>query len=339
MITPYSREPNELHDYQGEYLNPDDPCIFTHRRIISWDECPHLKEEDNKIERENLIRRFGRNSAYIKSMLFGEFQRGEDFSLIYSEEDIALMREAMLGKNKPIGDEIAAASDTSSGGDGQTLMVRIGTDVVYQERLKGMTAYEHAEHLVGKLNGFGIRPWQFTIDGSGIGADVANYMENRLGYMGIKRAMANTGPTYKFEFHDKFTETLFFLSQILTAGVLKISPNKDLIRQMMCRRFVQMSSGKIKSEPKPKHREREKESPDDLDTLIYLLYDFDRGLIASNILALKLENKKFKTWEEQAQENINKGTRGAFGRLRNMEEARESATAGRRAMNRLRVGN
>lgn len=277
MIRPYEKryDVDPEHSYLDEYRNGT--CMYTYRRIIDWDQCPHLQTEDKLIERQGLIKKYGINSAFIQSMLFGKFQRAEDYSLIYTDEDINRMRVAMSGKNNPIGKDVFAASDTSGGGDAQPLMVRIGTDVVYAEKaLVGMTGIEHAEHLVARLETLNIPPWDFIIDGGGIGAEVANYMETRLGYSGIKRAQANVGPKFKFEYRDKYTETHFLLKELLTAGVLRLPWNDALLKQMRSRRFVEMESGlKIKTESKKEHRKREHSSPDDLDTLIYLFYDFD----------------------------------------------------------------
>jgi hypothetical protein len=271
-----------LHDYEREYRDPDNACMFTYRRMVSWDDCPHLQTEAKKIERMNILRRYGANSAFAKSMLYGQFQRAEDFSLIYTDDDIELMRQAMQGKFNPVGGDVRAASDTSGGGDKQPLMVRIGTRIVLQEGAECKTGIEHAEHLVGRLIDLGIPAWQFTIDGGGLGAEVANYMEKRLDYSGIKRAQANSGPRFKFEYRDKYTETHFLLKELLSAGVLRLAWNENLLKQMRSRRFVEMEAGlKIKCEAKPLHRQREKSSPDELDTLVYLFYDFDWSLIAN----------------------------------------------------------
>jgi hypothetical protein len=187
----------------------------------------------------------------------------------------------------------------------------------------------------------GIDPWQFAVDGGGLGATVANYMETRLGYMGIKRCQANTLPTYKHEFRDKYTETHFFVKELLSAGVLRIKGfDKELLKQARSRRYIEMELGeKIKTEPKPEHRKREKGSPDRLDTLVYLFYDFDRYLldsIAGSKGSAPSDSEqnmkaKFKTWEEQGEENLMSHREGAFAKLRNMDGMRKAVRSMARA--------
>ena len=269
------------HDYLAEYYS-DNAETFSYRRMVDWNECPHLHDEDNLIERKNIIRKRGRNSAYVKSMLFAEFQRGDEHSMIYSDDDIELMKAAMRGEFKPIGNDVAAGSDTSGGGDRQPMMVRLGTEVLYQERAPaGTKGIHHGKLLVKRLNFLGIHPWQLTLDGGGLGAEVANHMEDDLGYMGLKRAMANVGPQNKFEYKDKYSEIHYRIKELLSAGVLRLRWNDELLKQMRCRRFIEVDGGlKIKTERKPDHRAREKSSPDDLDTFVYTFYDFDWSILS-----------------------------------------------------------
>lgn len=276
---------NPLHDYQAEYENPDNTCMFTYRRMVDWNDCPHLHTSAKRLERQNIQRKYGENSAFVKSMLYGRFQRSEDFNLIYTDDDLELMKAAMRGDNRSrvIGKDVEAAGDISGGGDEQILMLRIGTEVAMQDSHQCRIDLDQADYWVKKLRALGIQPWQLTVDGGGLGATVANYMEQRLGYMGIKRAQANVGPKFKFEFRDKYTEVHFFLKELLSAGVLHMSKYDDvLLKQMRSRRFIEMEGGeKIKTEPKPAHRKREKSSPDRLDTLVYLFYDFDPYLLST----------------------------------------------------------
>lgn len=331
---------NPRHDYTDEYRSGD--SIWTYRRMVGWADCPHLQTEDKLIERKAILKKYGKNSAFAKSMLYGQFQRAEDYSLIYTDEDIEAMRIAMRGGGDPVGDDVSAASDTSGGGDAQPLMVRIGTHVMFHEKASvGMTGIEHAEHLVGRLNYLGINPWDFTIDGGGIGAEVANYMEKRLDYSGIKRAQANTGPTLKFEYRDKYTEVHFLIKELLSAGVLRLPYSEDLLRQMRCRRFVEMESGlKIKTEPKKEHRKREKSSPDDLDTLVYLFYDFDWGLL--NISAAgesATEKRQAGGLTDMEREAASRTVRGStFGGLRDMRDIRRRVERDMKA-HKLRIGH
>jgi hypothetical protein len=335
--------PNKQHDYQVEWADVDDEHnteMFTYRRMVGWENCPHLHTEKKKIARLKILRKYGKNSAYVKSMLYGQFQRSEDFSLIYTDEDLALMRRAMRGEFTPIGSDIRAASDTSDAGkDKKPLFIRVGTEVVHQDHFEG-DGLEHAEHLSATLKELKIPPWQFIIDGGGVGAIIASYMEKQFDYCGVKRAMANTGPRFKFQYRDKYTEAHFLLKELLSAGVLRLDKNDALLKQMRSRRFIEMEAGlKIKCEPKPAHRKREKGSPDDLDTLIYLLYDFDWSLLANYTQSPGPEiNKNAMTkMEKDAHLGAVGGGSRPFGGMRSAAPMRARIMADRRLQG-LRIG-
>ena len=317
---------NTKHDYHAEYQAGT--CMFTFRRVVSWDDCPHLQREDKLIERQNILKKYGKNSAFVQSMLYGRFQRSDEFNLIYTDDDLKMMRQAMLGGGrKPVGSDVKAAGDISGGGDEQIMMLRIGTDVVMQDYRQCENELDQADYWVQTLRTLGIQPWQFAVDGGGLGATVANYMELRLGFNGIQRCQANVGPTYKFEFRDKYTEVHFLLKELLSAGVLRLKKfDEELLKQMRSRRFVEMEAGeKIKTEPKPLHRKREKSSPDRLDTLVYLFYDFDRSLISvfeNQGLEIEIDETAPTKMEKEAEAAAMKGTGRAFSKMRNLSNIR-----------------
>ena len=342
-IVEHPYEVNPIHDYQEEY-NAGIGQMWTYRRMLTQHDCPHLFTEKNQIERRNLEQKMGRNSAYIKSMLYGEFQRSDDFNLIYTDEDIELMRCAMRGEFTPVGNDIEAASDTSGGGDKQPLMIRIGTEVVLQDKPAiGMTGIQHGKYLVSRLTepGIEIKPWQFIIDGGGIGAEIANYMETDLGYTGIKRAQANVGPRFNFEYRDKYTETHFLIKKLLSSGTMKLRWNEELLKQMRCRRFVEMESGlKIKTERKPDHRKREKSSPDELDTLVYLFYDFDWSILDQykRDVSKPVDDRASTKMEREAAQASKIGGR-TFSGMRDMGSMRSRVAADRARIHRIHGQN
>lgn len=342
---------NPLHSYVSEWEDTNSTEMFTYRRMVSWEDCPHLHTEKKRIARLKKIKKFGIKSAYVKSMLFGQFQRSEEFNLIYTDEDIELMKAAMRGDNhKSIGNDVEAAGDISGGGDEQGLMLRIGTDVVLQDHhqqdpadgaVKAAPELDQADYWVSLLTELKIKPWQLTLDGGGLGATVANYMETRKNFSGIKRAQANMGPRFKSEYRDKYTESHFLIKELLSAGVLKIKYDKILIDQMRSRRFIEMESGgKLKTEAKPAHRKREKSSPDRLDTLVYLFYDFDRSLLDTHVEITKLSPDADAPTEMEKKAEEGGGVIGgsrAFGKMRGHFSAGRSLASDPRVQ-KLRIG-
>ena len=331
-------DPNPKHDYMPEYRSGK--SSFNYRRMLGWTDCEHLQTEDKRIERENMENEYGKGSAIVRSMMYGLFQRSDDFNLIFSDTDLDLMRKAMRGENKPIGKDIAAAGDPSGGGDGQILNIRVGTEIIDHDNKNCGTGIDQADYWVNKLTAVGIKPWQFYIDSAGLGAEVAVYIEDRLMFSGINRIQANVGPRFTNEFKDKYTEVLFFLKELLSAGVLKLPYNEKLLKQMRCRRFVMMEGHRAKAEDKKAHRKREKSSPDELDDLIYVFWDFDRSLLDTHVEITKLNPDADAPTEMEKKAAEGAGLIGksrAFGKMRDARTSRNAFATDPR-LRKLRIG-
>ena len=327
---------NPEHDYMAEYNRIESE--FNYRRMVSWLDCPHLQTEEKRVERLNMEKKYGKSSAIVKSMLYGQFQRSEDFNLIFSEDDLEGMKRAMTGVNKRIGTDRAAAGDPSGGGDGQILYLRLGTELLLQDDHNAGTGIKQAKYWVPLLREIGIKPWEFYIDSAGLGAEVANYIEDDMFYAGIVRIQPNVSPRFKHEFKDKYTEVLFFIKELITANVLVLKHNEKLLKQMRCRRFVMMDGHRAKAEDKKAHRKREKSSPDELDTLIYVFWDFDRSLLDVHVEqeARPVDENALTKMEKDAQSS-SVGGRGAFSGMRSAAPIRNDIRNAQ-MMQKLRVG-
>ena len=88
--------PNPLYDFPEEY--------WTHRRIVNWLQCPHLHTKEAKKARQVIEKRFGRNSAYVQSMLYGTFAPSGEGNPIFQEDDIQGLKQCMMGHSefKPV---------------------------------------------------------------------------------------------------------------------------------------------------------------------------------------------------------------------------------------------
>lgn len=251
--------------------------IFTYRRIVTRDECPHFKTAEAERMRRMLEDKYGKNSAFIQSMIYGRFVNALSEDAIFNDQDIERMKRAMRpGESNPLGGDIRAAADPSGGGDKMVMMIRAGTEIVWvNDNMTYLNDLDAADKWVEHLRALNIEPWQFWMDGAGSGATIANYMEQRLGYLGINRIQPNCNPTIDFEFKDRYTEIHWWVKELLAYNVLKVPHCEKLIEDMRSRLFVVTGvDSKPKTEPKPKHRERTGRSPDFLDCLCYLFYDF-----------------------------------------------------------------
>ena len=254
--------------------NYDPDKLWTWRRIVSRDDCPHLLTEPMQVKRRAMEEKYGRNSAFIRSMVYGEFVSSGSDDAIFEDRHISLMLRAMRGEFRPVNGDIRFSGDVSGGGDKMVLMGRQGSEVVMIHVEDGHNEIEMADHWHRILLRLDVQPSQFVVDGGGIGATVAKYMEVRLDYWGIVRFMANKGPHDDVAFKDRYTELHWVVRELLENEVLKVPFCQGLLDDMRQRRYVVMDGDKIKAEPKKDHRKRTGRSPDHLDTLVYLLADF-----------------------------------------------------------------
>lgn len=261
--------PDKVHHFPGEY--------FTYRRQIEIQDCPHLLTAQNIREKKNIVYNFGKNSQFVLSNIFGRFQRGNDQNLIFSDKDLELAERSMRGDfdKHCIGDDIRAAADISGGGDGNVFFRRIGTRVVECDDKTVGDEIDQAMYWMNKIKSMKMDPYQFCMDGSGMGKTVYRALD-KGGLAGFTLFMANNAPTYKFQFADRYTELHYLIRDMLRLHVISLPKHNKLIRDMQSRRYVESSGRGVRCEPKEAHRSREKASPDYLDALVYLFHDFDQ---------------------------------------------------------------
>lgn len=254
----------------------DGEVMWTYRQIVRRDDCPHLLTPENEKNRRAMEREYGVNSSFIRSMIYGEFVASEDDNVIFEPMHIEQARRAMRGEFRPFPGDQRFAGDVSEGGDKMVFGAREGSNIVWLKGDDFTDSLDCSDAWVKRLTALGASPHQFTMDAQGAGKTTATYMETRLGFWGIHRFGHNNLPHEKLAFADRYTELHWNLREILELEAIALPDCMELIRDMRERRFVSMpASGKIKAEPKKAHRHRcNGRSPDYLDTLIYLLYDF-----------------------------------------------------------------
>lgn len=303
-----AHKPDKVHHFPGEY--------FSYRRQIEIQDCPHLLTAQNIREKKNIVYNFGKHSQFVLSNIFGRFQRGNDQNLIFSDKDLELAERSMNGDFDAncIGNDVRAAGDISGGGDGQVYLRRIGTRVVELDDLSMGDEIDQALYWIKKIKDHKMDPYQFCMDGSGMGKTVYRALD-KSGLAGFSLFMANNAPTYKFEFADRYTELHYLIRDLLRLHLIKLPRHNKLIRDMQARRYVASSTGKgVKAEPKDAHRSRERVSPDYLDALVYSFWDFDQSQIDGMVepvdagKAKQQEYNRLTPMEEKAAEMARSGS-------------------------------
>ncbi len=297
-------EQDPIHSFPGEF--------FTYRRVVSWLECPHLRTPANKLERDNIKKEYGENSAFYRSMVLGMATDGDVESPIYTTEEVELMRTVAMvpGKASPQTGDIRVAADVSGTGTGDpmVLALRHGTHVLYFKEHMGMDDMAQADFLVDFCKKMNVAPHQFCIDGMGVGASVARRMEQTHGFWGMNLFVTGNDPIWKDSFADRFTELHWLVKDLLSYNVLEMTWCPGILRDMRERQYIVQPTGKTKTQSKKDHRKLTGHSSDWLDTLVYLFADFPMHLIRQG---MQLKQKKKRQHPEDRQWESNHPEQGS----------------------------
>ena len=248
-------------------LNPDTIDLqdmtddyWTYRDEVSWLQCPHLLRPDKRIVREQIIKRFGENSAFVQSMMFGKFYR-EGQSYIF--DDLNAIRTCMGGMGRPIAGKRAAGLDLSAGSDEQVLYIREGTRLIYSEFSRDRDTYKRAQSHVSTLRKFNVQPEDVVVDVGGVGAPIVNQME-AMGFFGMDRYIVNEDAKDLVQFYNRAAEDHFHLKDLFGTGLVTVDKDDKLLRQMRQRKYIINEKNQIRLQPKKEL----KDSPDRLDALV-----------------------------------------------------------------------
>lgn len=252
--------------------------LWTYRRMISWEECPHLHTPEELDYRKALIEWHGENSAFVRSMLNGEFSREQDAQFVFTEKDLLYLRLAMAryenGEKGQKYSTVRAGGDVSAGGDEQIIYARHGLHVFKPWIGQDEDTHNASAKWVKFLRGHAVKPFDAYFDAGGVGKPIINSMEEAWGYRGIHRYYNHQQPTLRSEYKNKITEDHFKFKRILRTYPLVIPHDNTLLDQAKKRRFDFDELNRAWLEKKAMHISREKSSPDRLEALIMSFSDF-----------------------------------------------------------------
>ena len=320
ISTPPEEEAGAFFDYLPELFGKDGAKrlgrskegLWTAQFKITWNECPHLHTPEKEALKEALIAKFGADSSYIKSSLFGEVGRDSDPNRVFLGRDLDAIRTAMNKTREHIPGKLRAALDFSGGGDEQCLGICNGNKVVVWQQFKEPDTARLAKMFVDKLNEYCVAPCDCIGDNGGLGLAVMDGME-ALGYRGIGRYMSNQEPINANEYADRISEDHYRFKEFVHKHSIILPDDPLLFRQMSQRKWFNNDHNKIKLELKKIHRSRTGESPDRLDTIIQLFSEWE--------MPVKKEQKPVER-QEDWRRNFGKAvqTSGAFGWMRGHEQ-------------------
>jgi len=254
-------EPDTL-DMQG-----DGEDYWTYRKQVDWTECPHLQRPDKRVIREQIIKKFGEQSAFVQSMIFGKFYRkGQN----YVFDDLGPVRACMGNMGHWIKGKRAAGLDLSAGGDEQVLYIREGTKIIFEDIQRERDTYRLAQLHVAALRKYGVAPEDVVVDVGGVGAPIVSHMES-MGYYGMERYVVAEQAKDTNQFWNRYAEDHFHLRDLFNSALVTIKEDSLLLRQMRSRKYEIDDRNRIRMESKTKLAN----SPDRLDAMVMCFSNTD----------------------------------------------------------------
>jgi len=231
-----------------------------------------------KVEREARI--YGKESAYYKARVLGEFPDEAD-NLLFRYEDLeACAKVPVLHAAKRLDGEMQWGHDLArQGGDETVSYFRVGGAVIKTKIWPGTRGFEPAHAM----------RWSFRedaefrhlnpddilhcFDSVGVGQGVVvEFAENGKNYFMFNAGSKGTALNRR-KFANQITEAWFWLARLVAERRVHIPRDPILWQQLTTRRYEAAKDGRYLIEPKDKYMKRlNKGSPDRADGMAMCFY-------------------------------------------------------------------
>lgn len=236
-----------------------------------------------KVQREARI--YGRNSAYFKSRVLGEFPDEAD-NLLFRYEDLeACAKIPVMRASCRLKGEMQWGHDLArQGGDETVSFFRVGGAVIKTKIWHGGAGFEPAHAM----------RWAFRhdaefrhldqddichcFDSVGVGQGVVvEFVEHNKNYF-MFNAGSKGNALNRRKFANQITEAWFWLARLVADRLVYIPQDPILWQQLTSRRYETHRDGRWMIEPKEKYMKRmQKGSPDRADALAMCFYPIGAG--------------------------------------------------------------
>lgn len=242
-------------------------------RFIERGECPHFLGEKYVRTFDYLVRKYGIDSPFVQSMLFGKFFRAKER---YVFDEFGRVQEAMGGTHAVWGFGRACAMEFSAGGDEQVIGVREGNCVLEIKAFHERDTDRLCSLFAEVFRRWDLRPSQLIGDNGGLGLAIMDNLEAR-GWRGMRRYMGNEPARDQSFFVDQYAEDHWLVRTLVNDGAIVLPADDTLKEQMRVRKYEirNEDNNRIKVERKKEVRKRGEDSPDRLDMLVMLFRDLE----------------------------------------------------------------
>jgi hypothetical protein len=231
--------------------------FFTHK--ITCDDCPHIDEA----MKNDIIGKYGIDHPFTRSMLFSEFM-GDEADSVISTATLDKCYASGLQQNRD--NEVHAFCDFAAGGDENVLAVRYGNKVVIEDTWTDKDTMRACGRFIVNFTRLKLKPSQITGDDGGVGHAIIDRM-GELGWA-INRQNNGAKPSNDKVWANKGSE-VWDRGRKLIEDCNIILPEDEVFKeQLLNRKWVFSSTGKLQLESKEDLKRRGGHSPDRADAVL-----------------------------------------------------------------------
>lgn len=231
--------------------------FFTHK--ITCEDCPHIDES----MKQDIIGKYGLEHPFTRSMLFSEFM-GDDADTVISSTTL----DNCYGTNLVHTDkfDVHAFCDFASGGDENVLALRTGNKVEIVDTWTDKDTMRACGRFILNFTKLKLKPQQITGDDGGVGHAIIDRL-SELGW-NINRLNNGSKASNSNIWANKGSEVWDRGRKLIEDGKIILPDDEVLKEQLLNRKWVYSSSGKLQLESKEDLKRRGGHSPDRADAVL-----------------------------------------------------------------------
>jgi len=224
------------------------------------DECPHWKAEDV----DRLREKWGADHPLFKSMVEADFMESVANAIV----DLKALEELLANPPAPKAGDRKAFCDFAWGGDGDenVLALREGNAVTIEESFRADSLHGICGRFVAAFARLGLKPYEIDGDEGGGGKLICDQL-NAMGWR-INRVNNGSAPRFSEHYANLAAEMWFEGAMQIARREVVLPDDDDLRAQLLDRKGVDHSKGKLAIESKKDMRERGVTSPDRADAVL-----------------------------------------------------------------------
>jgi hypothetical protein len=243
---------------QGRFYESHVNSEGWHRKVVTYKDCPHMQKD----RIADLLQQ--PDNPLTRSTLYSEFMSADDatsFFVIITDIDNCQLSPPYFKEG-----DCVAFCDFAGGGDENVLAVRRGnrTDII--RAWKDTDEMRAIGNFIRLFKEQGLKAEEIWGDNGGAGkAMIARFHE--VGWE-INRFNGGQRANNDKDYFDRNAEVWEEAGRIIKKGEVILPDDKILHRQMMDRKRLVLSDGRLRAEPKEEMRKRGAKSPDRADAIM-----------------------------------------------------------------------